>query len=37
VDESTVAVIAGQYEIPGIIQEIFKEANVPEDRVLLNF
>ena len=35
--EGVVAVIAGQYELAGIISEIFKEAQVPEDRVLLNF
>lgn len=35
--KGVVAVIAGQYELAGIISEIFKEAQVPEDRVLLNF
>lgn len=35
--EASVAVIAGQYEIAGIIQDFFKDAEVPEDRVLLNF
>mmetsp|Transcript_6362 Transcript_6362/g.16417 ORF Transcript_6362/g.16417 Transcript_6362/m.16417 type:complete len:327 (+) Transcript_6362:1-981(+) len=35
--QGVVAVIAGQYDIAGIVTESFKEAKVPDDRVLLNF
>ena len=35
--ESVVAIIAGQWELAGTIEEYFKEQGVPEGRVLTNF
>ncbi|QDZ18158.1 putative FAD/NAD(P)-binding oxidoreductase [Chloropicon primus] len=35
--QGVVAIIAGQYELAGVFSEMFKEAAVPEERVILNF